>query len=213
VVGSSGAGKSTLVATLLGLIHPDTGTIEVDGVPLQEFDNQYWLRRVAWVPQHPHFFNATLLENLRMAAPEATVEQVEEAAERAGAHLFVKNLPKGYHTQLTDNASTLSGGEKQRLAIARAFLKDAPLLILDEPTSNLDPESEHHIAKATEALIHHRTTLIVAHRLQTVRMARQILVMEAGVVAEAGTHQELLTKQGIYAGFINTLETNKQKGS
>jgi ATP-binding cassette, subfamily C, bacterial CydD len=213
VVGPSGAGKSTLVAMLLGMLQPDTGAIEVDGIPLHELETSHWLRRVAWVPQHPHFFNASLLENLRMAAPQATVEEVEEAAERAGAHQFIRNLTNGYHTLLSDNASRLSGGEKQRLAIARAFLKDAPLLILDEPTSNLDPESEHHIARATEALIHSRTTLIVAHRLKTVQMAQQIMVMDGGVVAETGTHQELMVQQGIYSGFINTLKINKQKGS
>jgi len=212
IVGGSGAGKSTLMAMVMGYLHPQKGTLMVSGIPLSELDTEWWRTKITLVGQHPHFFNTTILENLRLASPRATNTQIEEASMQAGAHQFIRSLPKGYHTPLYDNAASLSGGEKQRLAIARAFLKDAPLLILDEPTSNLDPESEHHVARATELLVHQRTTLIVAHRLQTVRMADQILVMDRGSVVESGTHAALIMQQGIYAGYIRELEYNTKQG-
>ena len=211
LVGPSGGGKTTLAALLMGFLQPTRGNISIGEIPLHEVEHHHWLSRIAWVPQHPHFFNASLLDNLLMAKPEATREQVEEAARMAGAHPFIQHLPHGYDTVLFDNAATLSGGEKQRLAITRAFLKDAPVLILDEPTANLDPESEHHIAQATQALISNRTTLIIAHRLRTVQMAHQIVVMDQGIIAERGTHQTLMGKQGIYARFIQT-GLNHQSG-
>lgn len=172
---------------------------------MNEVDMEQWQQNVAYVPQHPHFFNASLLDNLLMANPAASTQQVEDAAIEAGAQHFISQLPDGYHTMLTDNASRLSGGEKQRLAIARALLKNAPLLIFDEPTSNLDPESEQLVAEATTRIVEGRTTLVIAHRLKTVKNAHNILVFSNGIVAESGKHSELIRQNGIYAGYLSTL--------
>jgi ABC-type multidrug transport system fused ATPase/permease subunit len=139
-----------------------------------------------------------------MANSQAKTEQVIHAAKEAGAHHFIENMPNGYQSRLGENAVNLSGGEKQRLAIARAFLKDAPLLILDEPTSNLDPESEQLISDAMNRIIENRSTLVIAHRLNTVRKADNILVFSNGSIAESGKHNELLMKKGIYSEFLKT---------
>jgi ATP-binding cassette, subfamily C, bacterial CydD len=205
VAGPTGSGKSTFARLLLGFLQPDSGAISANNISVQEMDKELWQQYIAYVPQHPHFFNGTILENLLLAKPGSTKEEVEHAAKKSGAHSFIAQFPKGYHTPLTDNASCLSGGEKQRLAIARALLKDAPLLILDEPTSSLDPESEQIVAKATETIVKNRTTLVIAHRLRTVRNADNILVFNNGTIAESGRHDELITKKGLYASYLKTL--------
>ena len=202
LAGHTGSGKTTLAYLLLGFLSPGEGKIFLNGNSLNSFDREEWRKMIAYVPQHPHFFNGTILDNLFMANTHATFEEVTDAARKAGAHDFIENLPEGYHTPLTENASRLSGGERQRLSIARAFLKNAPLLILDEPTSNLDPESEHYIALATRELIKNRATLIIAHRLRTVKMADNIIVLDRGRIAESGNHGELIAMNGIYAGFV-----------
>ncbi len=204
VVGHTGSGKTTLVYLLLGFLHPTSGQIVVNNLPIHNLDPDQWRKMVAFVPQHPHFFNATVLDNLMLANPNANMKQVTDACRLAGADVFIEQLPKGFHTLLYENAARLSGGERQRLAIARAFIKDAPVLILDEPTSSLDPESEQLVAEATQMLVKDRTTLIIAHRLQTVYKADEILVFERGALAESGDHNTLLKKRGIYAGFLNT---------
>lgn len=205
VVGHTGSGKTTLAYLLLGFLRPANGQILVNSLSLKRIDMGEWRKLVAFVPQHPHFFNATVLDNLLMANPAAGMQQVIKATRHAGAHDFIEQLPKGYHTPLSENASRLSGGERQRLAIARAFLKDAPLLILDEPTSNLDPESEQTIALATGHLAKDRTTLIIAHRLKTVHRADEILVFDKGRIVEKGNHTALVKKRGVYAGYLETL--------
>jgi ATP-binding cassette, subfamily C, bacterial CydD len=204
LVGHTGSGKTTLAYLLLGFLFPIEGKILLNGNSLDTFDPEEWRKMIAYVPQHPHFFNGTIRENLLMANTNATVEEVTDAAKKAGAHDFIENLPEGYHTPLTENASRLSGGERQRLSIARAFLKNAPLLILDEPTSNLDPESEHYFTLATRELVKNRTTLIIAHRLRTVKMADSIIVLNEGEIAESGNHGDLIALDGIYAGFVRT---------
>ncbi len=204
VVGKTGSGKSTFAYLVMGYLQASAGQIMANGIPLDQLDPQKWKKRIAYVPQQPHFFNMSVLENLLLANPDAGHDQVIEAAKNAGAHGFINQLPQGYHTLLTENASRLSGGERQRLAIARAFLKDAPVLILDEPTSNLDPESEEHIAEATEKLLKNRTTLIIAHRLKTVYRADHILVFDQGRIVESGSHDFLMMQKGIYEAYIKT---------
>ena len=209
LVGHTGSGKTTLAFLLLGFLRPGSGRILVNGMTLDAMNPAVWRRQVAYVPQHPHFFNASVLDNLLMAYPGAGMEQVIQAASDAGIHDVITRLPRGYHTLLSDNAARLSGGERQRLAIARAFLKNAPLLILDEPTSSLDPESEQVISKACRKLTKGRTTLIIAHRLQTVRESDCIVVLDHGRVAELGTHSTLLSLSGIYASYMQTLGLGK----
>lgn len=204
LAGHTGSGKTTLAYLLLGFLSPGEGKISLNKVNIDSFDPEEWRKMIAYVPQHPHFFNGTVLENLKLSNPGASSEEITEAAKKAGAHEFIEMLPEGYYTLLTENASRLSGGEKQRLSIARAFLKDAPLLIMDEPTSNLDPESEHFIARATRELVKNRITLVIAHRLSTVKLADNIIVLDNGKIAETGNHNELIALNGIYAGFVRT---------
>jgi ATP-binding cassette subfamily C protein CydD len=202
LVGRSGAGKSTLVSLLLRFMDPTSGRIAVNGLPITELPIEVWRENVALVPQQPNLFHGSVHENISLACPAATREEVERAAELAGAAEFIARLPRGYDTQIGERGSRLSGGEAQRLAIARAFLKDAPLLILDEPTSSLDPTSEALIRAALERLMHDRTVLVVAHRLNTVYTADRIAVLENGRLVEAGSHAALLERGGLYARLV-----------
>jgi ABC-type multidrug transport system fused ATPase/permease subunit len=202
LVGRSGAGKSTLVSLLLRFMDPTSGRIAVNGLPITELPVEIWRENVALVPQQPYLFHGSVHENISLACPAATRADVERAAELAGAAEFIARLPRGYDTQIGERGSRLSGGEAQRLAIARAFLKDAPLLILDEPTSNLDPTSEAFIRAALERLMHERTVLVVAHRLNTIYTADRIAVLEHGRLVEAGSHAELLERGGLYARLV-----------
>jgi ATP-binding cassette subfamily C protein CydCD len=202
LVGPSGAGKSTLADLLLRFLTPQAGVIFVGDRPLDEIPAQTWRAQVGWVPQRPHLFNDSVAANLRLARPGASQAEVEQAARRAHAHDFIQALPQGYDTPIGERGARLSAGQRQRLALARAFLKDAPLLVLDEATTNLDPESESLIQEALERLLAGRTALIIAHRLSTVAAADQILVLEHGRVVEAGTHASLQVQAGLYPRLL-----------
>ena len=203
LVGPSGAGKSTIVTLLLGFIRPDAGEILIGEKSLQAIGIENWRRQLAWVPQNPRLFHGTLLENIRLGEPDATMKQVRKAAQLARADEFIDRLPRGYETFVGERGQGLSGGQIRRIALARAFLRDASLVILDEATASLDLESERQVAEGIEALSRGRTMLIIAHRLQTVRNADRILVLDTGKVTEEGTHDELMRKGGLYLRMVS----------
>jgi ATP-binding cassette subfamily C protein CydD len=194
LIGRSGAGKSTLVNLLMRFNEADSGTITANGVPLGALSPDDWREYVALVPQRPYLFSGSVRANIQLARPEASIEEVERAAELAGAADFIKALPRGYETEVGEQGARLSAGQAQRIAIARSFLKDAPLLILDEPTSSLDAESEALIAQALKLLMRNRTVLVIAHRSTTLSSADQVVVLDAGRVIETGRPEQLLAR-------------------
>src|ERR1700726_1242186 len=199
IVGPSGAGKSTLFHLLLRFYDPAAGTISFDGVPIRAADPREVRARIALVPQESVVFATTARENIRFGRPDADDAEVERAARLAHASEFIRRLPGGFEAQLGERGVTLSGGPRQRIAIARAILRDAPLLLLDEATSALDAESETLVQTALEELMHHRTTLVIAHRLATVLSCDRIMVMDQGRIVEQGTHASLVAANGLYA--------------
>lgn len=199
VVGPSGAGKSTLFQLLQRFYDPESGEIRIDGVAIPKADPAEIRSRIAMVPQETVIFAASARDNLRYGAWDASDDAIWAAAEAANAATFLRELPQGLDTFLGEGGARLSGGQRQRLAIARALLRDAPILLLDEATSALDAESEKLVQDALERLMQGRTTLVIAHRLATVRAAGRIIVMEAGRIVETGTHAELVAKAGLYA--------------
>ena len=198
LVGPSGAGKSTLFDLLLRFYDADEGTIAIDGVAINKVRLDEWRRCFALVPQNPALFHGTIGENIRYARPDASDTEMVEAARIAHAHEFITGFPERYDTRLGDTGLGLSGGQKQRLAIARALLADSPILLLDEATSALDAESEHLIQQAMPGLMSDRTTLVIAHRLATVRHADRIIVLDQGEIQAIGRHDELVEQNALY---------------
>ncbi|OLN27114.1 thiol reductant ABC exporter subunit CydD [Desulfosporosinus metallidurans] len=202
LVGPSGAGKTSIAQLLLRFIEPSEGEIFVNGDLLKTISLENWREQISYVPQNPYLFSGSIAENILMGRPSATVAELTRAAQEGSAHDFILELPDGYQTLLGEGGTRLSGGQAQRIAIARAFLKDAPLLILDEATSSLDPESEYAVQQALKRLSQGRTVLIIAHRLSTVRQVDRILVMEQGQIVEQGNHEELMSEQGLYYRMV-----------
>ena len=198
-VGPSGAGKTTIIQMILRFYDPQQGRILLDGHALPELGRAAFREHIALVPQDPVIFATSARENIRFGRPDATDEQIETAAKAAAAHDFIKGLPTGYDSPLGERGVMLSGGQKQRIAIARAILRDAPVLLLDEATSALDAESERLVQAAVDALSADRTTLIVAHRLATVKKADRIVVLDAGRIVASGKHDDLVAQGGLYA--------------
>lgn len=209
LVGPTGSGKSTFVKLVQRLYDVDGGAILIDEQDVRQVRQASLRASIALVPQDPALFHRSLRENIAYARPEATPEEVEAAARRARAHAFIARLPKGYDTEVGERGVKLSGGERQRVALARAFLADAPILILDEATSSLDAETERDIQAAMAELKEGRTTIIIAHRLSTVREADRILVFERGRIVEQGRHAELVSAGGLYAR-LNAISTGDQ---
>ena len=198
-VGPSGAGKTTIIQMILRFYDPQSGHITFDGIDLRDLTRDAFRSQIALVPQDPVIFAASARENIRFGRPDATDAEIEVAARAAAAHGFIASLPDGYDSYLGERGLMLSGGQKQRIAIARAILRAAPVLLLDEATSALDAESERAVQAAVEELSADRTTLIVAHRLATVKRADRIVVLEAGRIVDSGTHDALVAKGGLYA--------------
>lgn len=202
LVGPSGAGKSTVFQLLLRFYDPQHGRVLIDGVDVAALDPNDLRAAIAVVQQNAPLFSGTVAENIGFGRPEASRDEIIAAAQAANAHDFIERLPEGYDTALGEGAATLSGGQRQRLAIARAILRDAPILLLDEATSALDSESEQVIQQAFERVSRDRTTLVIAHRLATVRKADRIVVMEDGRIVDIGRHEDLLARGGLYARYI-----------
>ena len=202
LVGPSGAGKSTLVNLLLRFIEPRSGEIFAGEQSLASIPSDVWRSQIAWVPQAPYLFNDSILANIGLARPDADMEQVIRAAQLANAHEFIQQLPQGYHTVIGEGGARLSGGQAQRIALARAFLKDAPLIIMDEATGHLDPENESLVADSLGSLPAGRTVLIIAHRLSTACRADRIIVLDGGRIVEMGTHDSLSAAHGLYHRLV-----------
>jgi ATP-binding cassette, subfamily B, bacterial len=210
LVGPSGAGKTTVLQLILRFYDPQEGRVTIDGQDLKSLSRSDFRKSIALVPQDPVIFAASARENIRFGRPEASDAEIEAAAKAAAAHDFLSALPQGYDTFVGERGVMLSGGQKQRIAIARAILRDAPVLLLDEATSALDAESEGAVQAAVDELAKTRTTIVVAHRLATVKKADRIVVFDAGGIVATGTHDALVAEGGLYARLARLQFTDGQ---
>lgn len=206
IIGPSGSGKTTFCKLIPRFYDVSEGEILIGGAKITNISTEELMKNISMVFQNVYLFEDTIMNNIRLARPNASDEDVISAAKKARCHDFIKSLQKGYETKIGEAGSTLSGGEKQRIAIARAILKDAPIVILDEFTSALDVENERHILQAIDNLVQNKTVVMIAHRLETVRKADNIIVLDKGKIAQEGTHNELITQDGIYKSFISIRE-------
>ncbi|NFN19890.1 ABC transporter ATP-binding protein [Clostridium botulinum] len=206
IVGPSGSGKSTICNLMARFYDPSSGEITVGGINIKKFTCDSLLSNISMVFQNVYLFNDTILNNIKFGKSDVDFDQVVKAAKKARCHDFIIDLPNGYDTICGDGGSSLSGGEKQRISIARAILKNSPIVILDEATASVDPENEHYIQEAISELTHGKTIIIIAHRLATIENANQILVVNGGKIEQRGTHKELINKEGTYKKFIGIRE-------
>ncbi len=209
LVGASGAGKTTIASLLLRFMESTQGEITLNGRSIQQMTAQAWRQFVAWQPQNPYVFNTTVAENIRMGRADASLEEVIQAARAADVHEFIETLPHGYDTVIGERGARLSGGQVQRLSLARAFLKNAPILLLDEATSTLDGESEERVFRTIDARMKERIVLVIAHRLNTIKNADTIIVIQDGRVLASGTHQNLLQTSPVYQNLVQAYEGNE----
>jgi ABC-type multidrug transport system fused ATPase/permease subunit len=199
IVGPTGGGKSTVVSLIARFYDPTSGAVTLDGVDIRRYKLRSLRDQIGFVLQDTVLFQGTIRENIAYGRPHATQQEIEDAAKMANANEFIERMPNGYETLVGERGLALSGGQRQRIGIARAIVRNSPILILDEPTAALDTESERLVIEALERLMKGRTVITIAHRLSTIRDADSIIVLKGGVVAEQGTHQELLNRKGIYS--------------
>ena len=203
IVGPSGGGKTTLTNLMARFWDVKGGEVLLGGHNVKEYSFDSLMKNFSFVFQRVYLFEDTIANNIRFGNPDASIEQVIDAAKKARCHDFIMSLPDGYDTVIGEGGASLSGGEKQRISIARAIMKNSPVIILDEATANVDPENEAELTHAIEELTKDKTIIMIAHRLKTVRNADQILVLDNGKIVQKGTHQELAAKDGIYKNFIS----------
>ena len=203
LVGASGAGKTTVLNLLLGFLQPDKGRILVNDIPLAALTPDNWRENIAWIGQRPILFHGTIKENILLGRPKASASEIEQAAGRAGVLAFSMHLPEGLETQVGELGQKLSRGQAQRVALARAFIKDAPILLLDEPTAGLDVENETLVVRALKEFCQDRTVLTLTHRLENIRSADRILVLDNGIVAEQGSYLDLMAAGGVFHKLVN----------
>ena len=202
IVGPSGGGKTTLVNLLARFWDADAGTVSLGGRDVRDYDMDSLMKNFSFVFQNVYLFHDTIANNIRFGSPDAPMEDVIAAAKNACCHDFITALPEGYETVIGEGGTNLSGGERQRISIARAMMKDAPVIFLDEATANVDPENENELTKAIEALTREKTVIMIAHRLKTVEHADQILVVDHGRIVQRGPHEQLMAEDGIYKTFV-----------
>ena len=202
IVGPSGGGKTTLVNLLARFWDVDAGTVTLGGRNVREYDMDSLMENFSFVFQNVYLFHDTIANNIRFGQPEASMDTVIAAAKKACCHDFISALPEGYDTVIGEGGASLSGGEKQRISIARAMMKDAPVIFLDEATANADPENENELMHAIQALTAEKTVIMIAHRLKTVEHADQILVIDHGKIVQQGTHESMMAEEGLYRTFI-----------
>jgi ATP-binding cassette subfamily B protein len=210
IVGPSGGGKTTLTSLMARFWDVKSGEVTLGGLNVKDYSFDSLMQNFSFVFQKVYLFEDTIANNIRFGEPDAPMEKVIDAAKKACCHDFIMNLPDGYDTVIGEGGASLSGGEKQRISIARAIMKDAPVIILDEATANVDPENEAELTKAIEALTKEKTIIMIAHRLKTVEHADQIVVIDGGRIVQQGTHNELMHTDGIYRSFV---ESRRQAAS